>query len=152
MGAAAARGPGAGVLPLDGLTRGVFPLQARPMHDAGPPTPRERWNPFYTRIHDACAARPGAWEDHPWGDTVFKVKDKVFVFLGRPEEAAVCVKPEPEDLDGLLALPFVKRAPYIGRHGWVVVAVDDEATLELALDLVEVTYRRLAPKPRGRKG
>ena len=30
-------------------------------------------------------AYPGAWEDHPWGETVAKVKTKVFVFFGKPE-------------------------------------------------------------------
>ena len=32
-----------------------------------------------------AAEKPGASEDHPWGETVFKVAKKVFVFLGHPD-------------------------------------------------------------------
>ena len=35
------------------------------------------------RLRAAALALPGAWEDSPWdGDTVAKVGDKIFVFLG----------------------------------------------------------------------
>ncbi len=35
------------------------------------------------RLRDTALAMPGAWEDSPWGgDTVAKVGDKIFAFLG----------------------------------------------------------------------
>jgi hypothetical protein len=35
-------------------------------------------------IRAYVASLPDAWEDHPWGETAFKVGKKVFVFLGVP--------------------------------------------------------------------
>lgn len=99
-----------------------------------------------------CAAKPDAVEDHPWGETVFKVRNKVFAFLGSSEAAMITVRPE-EDRDGLLQLPYVRVAAYIGRYGWVTVTVEDDAALELALDLIDQNYARLTrTRSRSRRG
>ena len=36
----------------------------------------------FKALRKVAKAYPGAWEDHPWGETVYKVGKKVFVFLG----------------------------------------------------------------------
>jgi predicted DNA-binding protein (MmcQ/YjbR family) len=97
--------------------------------------------------------KPGAVEDHPWGDTVFKVGGKIFTYLGRTEDgrATITVKPQPEELEALLSQPFAHRAHYIGRFGWVTLTVSDDETFELAKDLLDETYEQVAPKRRRRK-
>lgn len=105
------------------------------------------WNRFYRAMWQHCRAKPHAVEDHPWGeeDTVFKVggkKGNIFAFLGHPktQEAGVTVKPSREELGGFLGLPYVTRAPYIGRYGWIHVSVRNQRTLKMALDLIDDTY------------
>jgi predicted DNA-binding protein (MmcQ/YjbR family) len=110
----------------------------------------ENWHPFSRRLYEHCRAKPDAWEDHPWGDTVFKIKDKVFAFLGHhPVTPSVTVKAPPDELEILLAAPFIKRSRYIGRYGWVNVTIEDEEALRLALDLVDDSYEIV--KSRGRQ-
>ena len=72
---------------------------------------------------------PEAREDFPWGERVVKVKDKVFVFLGRDdEEWGVAVK---LPSSGLLALslPFASPTGYgLGKAGWVSAKTFDAWT------------------------
>lgn len=114
-------------------------------------TPTDAWNPYFRALWEHCRAKPEAVEDHPWGETVFKVRTKIFAFLGMPEGAAVTVKPAADDLDALLALPFVERAPYIGRYGWVKLRIADDDALALALDLVDHTYDTIASRGKTRR-
>jgi predicted DNA-binding protein (MmcQ/YjbR family) len=109
----------------------------------------DRHRAWARALRDHCAAKPEAQEDHPWGDTVFKVKGKVFAFLGGGDTPAVTVKAPPEELDMLLGAPFIQRARYVGRYGWVTVRVEDEAGLELALALIDDSYGLV--RARGRK-
>ena len=108
---------------------------------------------YFEQLKQYCADKPEAVEDHPWGETVFKVKGKVFTFLGMPdsESTRITVKARAEDRDGLLALPFISVAPYVGRYGWVKVEIADEAALEMAIDLIDLSYEQIAAKGRRSK-
>jgi predicted DNA-binding protein (MmcQ/YjbR family) len=63
---------------------------------------------------------PEAREDFPWGERVAKVRDKVFVFLGRDDEdLGVTVKLPSSGLMAL-GLPFASPTGYgLGKSGWV---------------------------------
>jgi predicted DNA-binding protein (MmcQ/YjbR family) len=85
---------------------------------------------------------PGAWEDHPWGDTVAKVRKKIFVFVGAE---SITVK---LDASHMHALSIAGAAPSrygLGASGWVTVPVKRVA-LDLLRDWVEESYRIVAPK------
>lgn len=122
---------------------------------ASEPSRDEVQSPRYDALVQRCAAQPDAVEDHPWGDTVFKVRGKIFAFLGPPEEPGgpprMTVKPAPDDVDGLLQLPYISVAPYVGRYGWVRVTVVDDEALDIALDLIEDSYRIVAARGKKRK-
>ena len=105
--------------------------------------------PTSERLWNQCSAKPNAVEDHPWGETVFKVGGKVFAFLGTPDHGKVAVKVAPDQIDGLLALPYVERSPYIGRFGWLAITITDKDALELAQELVDASYEIIASKSKG---
>ncbi len=107
---------------------------------------------YHRTLRERCESQPDSFEDHPWGDTVFKIrgKGKIFAFLASEERAGVTVKAPPDEVDALLELPFVKRSAYIGRYGWVSVSVEDEEALRLALELIDDSYELIGAKS-GRK-
>jgi predicted DNA-binding protein (MmcQ/YjbR family) len=84
------------------------------------------------------------------GETIFRVRGRAFAFVGRPDRAAVTLKPPPEDIERLLREPRVRRARYIGRFGWLTVMMRDEGSVRLALALVDESYRHAAAGPRRR--
>jgi predicted DNA-binding protein (MmcQ/YjbR family) len=112
----------------------------------------ENWNPYFRALWVHCSAKPAAAEDHPWGETVFKICGKVFAFLGYPDSSTVTVKARPDDRVVLLSLPHISTAAYVGRFGWITVSIEDEDTLALALDLVDESYDLIAgPKKRSKR-
>jgi len=90
-------------------------------------------------------------EDHPWGETVFKIGGKVFAFLGSADHGRVALKVSPDQIDGLLALPFVQRSPYIGRYGWLAITIADDDALALAQELVDASYETIRSKSKMRR-
>lgn len=87
----------------------------------------------------------GAEEDHPWGDTVWKVGGKIFVFAGT-ESGKFTVKATLDQQAVLILHPNIERAAYVGRFGWVTVHVQDEESLGLCREMIEASYRMIAPK------
>jgi predicted DNA-binding protein (MmcQ/YjbR family) len=110
-------------------------------------TPAEE-HPAFRALFEYASIKPDATLDHPWGDTVFKVGGKIFVYLGR---TACTVKPLPEELDMLLGRADVSLSKYIGRYGWITMSIKDDETLELAKSLIDDTYDQIAPKTKRKR-
>ena len=93
---------------------------------------------------------PGAWEDHPWGESVAKVGKKVFVFMGKPKGIAFGMSVKlPESGFEALELPFTEPTGYgLGKGGWVTASFKPGETvpIDLLKGWVEESYRAIAPK------
>ncbi len=91
---------------------------------------------------------PEAVEDHPWDETVAKVRKKVFVFFGGdPSRRRITVKLV-ESHGHALSIEGAEPTGYgLGRAGWVTVPVDADAVeVGLLCDWIEESYRIVAPK------
>ena len=102
----------------------------------------------WARLHEFALGLPGAWEDHPWGETVIKVPNKkIFVFLGLPEsvDPGMGVKLT-ESHEHALSMPGNEPSGYgLGKAGWVRVRFKG-VDVDLLQDWVEESYRNVATK------
>jgi len=93
---------------------------------------------------------PEAREDHPWGETVVKVKKKVFVFLGHPEGGGLGVSVKlPRSNLLALDLPFATPTGYgLGKAGWVTAQFKpkEKPPVDLLKQWIDESYRAVAPK------
>lgn len=111
---------------------------------------------YAARIRELCLSFPGAHEEFPWGEDepVYKNENgKIFVFgngAGFGGTTSVTVKLTREEAAEAKLSPFVTRAHYLGRLGWVLVQVRDEFEWQTAEPLVrrshELTGGRVAPQ------
>ena len=102
-----------------------------------------------TLLRKAALGYPETHEDFPWGESVVKVRNKVFVFLGRDgEELGLSVKLPHSGLLAL-ALPFVSPTGYgLAKAGWVTARFGpaDKPPMEVLLRGIDESYRAVAPK------
>ena len=98
---------------------------------------------------------PGAWEDHPWGETVVKVGKKIFIFLGNGEGGFGCsVKLEHTSEAALTTFPWCAPTGYgLGKSGWVTAQFEgkQDVPVPLLVEWMQESYAAVAPK-RGAKG
>jgi predicted DNA-binding protein (MmcQ/YjbR family) len=99
------------------------------------------------RIRALALSLPQAYEDAPWGHPVFKVADnKLFAMMSADGDTVhLTVKLTAEEREITQLLPFVRRASYVGRYGWVTADVTDEETLDAALEWLRESYWLKAP-------
>jgi predicted DNA-binding protein (MmcQ/YjbR family) len=98
-------------------------------------------------IRSLALSLPETYEDEPWGHPVFKVADNR-MFASMWEESGcvhLTVKLTAEEREIAQLLPFVSKARYVGRYGWVTARVGDEDALEAALEWVRESYWLKAP-------
>jgi predicted DNA-binding protein (MmcQ/YjbR family) len=107
-------------------------------------------NRIHRQVLEFALALPGAYEDHPWEETVAKVNKKVFVFLGSEESPSwpsMTVKLRDSHEQGL-GIPGAEPTGYgLGKSGWVTIPFRTKLPpLGVLTDLVEESYRLVAPK------
>lgn len=101
-------------------------------------------------LRDFALGFPDATEEFPWGERVVKVKGKIFVFFGHPEEGGCGIGVKlPLSGRTALAMKFVKPSGYgLGKHGWVNATFNtpEEMPTHLLMEWIDESYRAVAPK------
>ncbi|MDH3683976.1 MAG: MmcQ/YjbR family DNA-binding protein [Acidimicrobiia bacterium] len=113
---------------------------------SGKKTPPELWA---ERLRAICLDYPEATEQETWGHPTFRVNDKIFAGMGTDDDGltAMSMKAEPGAQGGLLdeGHPFF-YPKYVGSKGWIGVVVDGQTDWDRIADLVDDSYRAIAPK------
>jgi predicted DNA-binding protein (MmcQ/YjbR family) len=102
---------------------------------------------YADRIREQALALPETYEDEPWGHPVFKVADNRMFAAMREDGDGIdlTIKLTAEEREIGELLPYVRKARYVGRYGWVTATVTDEETLEAALEWLLESYWLKAP-------
>lgn len=104
----------------------------------------------YRRIRKICLALPEAVEKPFGGHTspAFRVRDKIFVFCYQEGRPGISLKAAPGEQQALVSSDperlFVP--PYSGSKGWVGAYTDVDQDWDQVAELIEDSYRLIAPK------
>lgn len=106
-------------------------------------------NPSAAALFAFAQTFPEAWVDHPWGDTVVKVRKKIFLFVNEGADELRFTVKLPDS--AALALESEHTSPTgygLGKHGWVSFALPagEEPPEEVLEGYAIESYRAVAPK------
>ena len=114
--------------------------------------------PYLERARAVSLALPEATEQETWGHPTFRVRSKIFTGIGvasgvdplaKSGELRVnmSMKADRDEQPLLLARgePFFKPR-YVGSKGWIGIYIDDDTDWDEVAELVEDSYRLIAPK------
>jgi predicted DNA-binding protein (MmcQ/YjbR family) len=99
------------------------------------------------QIRRLALSLPEVYEDEPWGHPVFKVSDnRMFAGMSvQDDRVLLTVKLTAEEREIARLLPYVSKARYVGRYGWVTAEITGEESLAAALEWLRESYWLRAP-------
>ena len=104
----------------------------------------------FDRLRKFALRYPDVREDHPWGESAFKVKDKVFVFTNVTKEALHLTVKLPHSREFALEMhAFTKPTGYgLGKAGWITAEfhAKDKPPLDILEAWIDESFRAIAPK------
>ena len=100
-----------------------------------------------------CLALPNTKETLSWGSPHFRVGEKIFSGFGEEKGRGIAIgfKLEMDHADAVIQDPRFWRAPFVGRYGWVSMAVTPKTNWRQVKAFVEESYRLIAPRPKAPK-
>lgn len=111
-------------------------------------------DPLLERVRGIALRYPGAAERVSHGRPNF-FTDRTFCYFGGSErvdgewvahDAAILVRPDPDDAPALAQDPRFFRPAYLGPSGWLGVDLDGRIGWDEAAELIEASYRVTAPR------
>lgn len=121
-------------------------IRPDPAEPACYPAAMARSHPVLAKMRKLTEPWPDAGEQLTWEHPTFRVGEKIFATFGLSAEGArASVKQTKPDQTVLVQDPRFELAPYVGRHGWVQIHVDD-VPWEMVAGLIESSYRLVAGK------
>jgi predicted DNA-binding protein (MmcQ/YjbR family) len=106
-------------------------------------------NDSLSRLREICLNFPDSYEQETWDDPTFRVRSKIFVKAGRDHhEYTIWCKARPGVQEMLVSSDQTRFfiPPYLGGRGWVGVHLGGEVDWDEVADLIEESYRLIAPK------
>jgi predicted DNA-binding protein (MmcQ/YjbR family) len=107
----------------------------------------------WDELLEYCLAKPGAWQDEPWGDgVVTKVGQKIFAFLGTADAAhrgvgLKCGASREAADEWLIRYPDdASVMPYIGRSGWNNLRAGDAIPDDEIFEAIDASYAMVVSK------
>lgn len=99
-------------------------------------------------IRKQALGYPETTEDHPWGESAFKVKGKTFVFMRAEGDALSFSLKLPDSREFALEFSGSIPTPYgLGPKGWVTMRpLDGKVPLGVIRGLIDESFRAVAPK------
>jgi len=116
------------------------------------------WRMTWDELLAYCLAKPGAWQDEPWGDgVVTKVGQKIFAFLGTGEDqhsvgrkhsvGLKCGATREAANEWLLRYPDdASVMPYIGRSGWNNLRTGSAIPDDEIFEAIDASYATVVSK------
>lgn len=116
--------------------------------------PPDLTHPTALALRELALAYPEAYEDFPWGDRVYKVRGKIFLFLQDADGNLGVGTKLPDSNAFALMLPGCTPTGYgLGKAGWVSgrFAGGEEPPLAMLAGWVRESYLAVAPKRLGKQ-
>ena len=94
---------------------------------------------------------PDTVEDHPWGESAFKVNKKVFLFMSLHEGVLRLTTKLPRSRKKALKRSFASPTGYgLGKSGWITSAFEagDDVPVDLLTDWIDESFRADTDQPK----
>lgn len=99
------------------------------------------------QVRTICLRFPDAHETETWGKPHFRVGEKIFAGFGDEDGLPkLGFKLEMSHAKQIVNLPAFTKAKYVGHKGWVSMDCTAVQNWDLVAELVEESYRLIAPK------
>jgi predicted DNA-binding protein (MmcQ/YjbR family) len=102
-----------------------------------------------TELRAFAGSFPETREDFPWGESAFKVRGKVFLFLYASEEGLKLSTKLPRSNEAARTMPFAEPTGYgLGKSGWITSSFGpkEKPPTHVLRAWIEESYQAVAPK------
>jgi predicted DNA-binding protein (MmcQ/YjbR family) len=102
-----------------------------------------------TELRAFAGSFPETREDFPWGESAFKVRGKVFLFLYASEEGLKLSTKLPRSNEAARTMPFAEPTGYgLGKSGWITSSFGpkEKPPMHVLRAWIEESYQAVAPK------